>query len=226
MKKHLTASLLIAASLLAYSTPSMAFRGSRMTGNPAAGDGTVVQTQEGLTQAVNLLKVMNKDGNFARDLYRNTFMQIMGLIFFDPNTPDIRACEKEVLNYHLPEVTRANLDFSLIINDMAKIMSEVYTEDELKWLQQFYSSPFGERMLKKQLVFNERMVRDFGYKYGKLQPEFQKVYATTAERCGGKVPSTASDAPALGTGISGSDLLSVPGRGAVPVAPSPEPVRQ
>jgi len=53
-----------------------------------------------------------------------------------------------VLNYHLPELTRNTMDFKLLKEDISRTMSEVYTADELKWLYQFYSSPFGERMLK------------------------------------------------------------------------------
>ncbi len=213
--KH-TLALLTSVVVLAFSAPSFAFK----TANPAAGDGSVIATTESQANALKLIKTMNAGGAYGRDLYRNSFMQIMGLVFFDPNTPDIRACERDVLNYHLPELTKKNLDTSVIADDLSRIMAQVYTADELNWLQQFYSSPFGARMLKKQLQFNERVTRDIANRYGKLKPEFTKMYGIVADRCGGIKPSAPANVPKLG-----SELLSVPGLGASPIEPSPLPGR-
>lgn len=215
MKLNHTLALLTTAAALAFSAPSFAFKTAGS--NPAAGDGSVVATTESQAGAIKLLKVMNSGGGaYGRDLYRNFFMQIMGLVFFDPNTPDIRACERDVLNYHLPELTKKNLDITVMKDDIARIMAQVYTGDEIAWLESFYSSPFGKRMLKKQLQFNERLTREIAGRYGKLKPEFQSMYGIVAERCGGIKPSTPTDAPKLG-----SELLSVPGIGAAPLPPSP-----
>lgn len=219
MKKILAT--ILATTMLA-SAPAMAFK----TGNPAAGDGTVRASQESFASAQKLLKIMNKSGGYARDFYRNTFMQLMGLVYFDPNTPDITACEKDILNYHLPEITRRNLDFPLLIDDLSTIMSQVYTEDELRWMQDFYNSPFGARMLRKQLQFNERIVRELANKYGHMKPEFTKLYGTMAQRCQGAVPRTPADAPRGDVNSpTSSDLLNIPSVGTSPVAISPEPAR-
>lgn len=209
------ASLLIGTAL-ATATPALAFK----SGNPAAGDGSVTPTQESFAHSMKLLKVMNKNGNYARDFYRLMFKQVMGLIFFDPNTPDIRACEKDLLNYHLPNLTKAKLDYELLVNDIAKITSEVYTTDEINWLNQFYSSPFGERMLKKQMLFNERLTREVATRYERLRPDLREVYGTVAQKCGGIKPTAPIDAPDIG-----SELLSVPGLGAAPIETSPQPGR-
>lgn len=212
MKTRL-ASLLVTTLLATAPLAAHAYTGS----NPAAGGGKVEQTQQSYSSALQLLKTMNKGGYYARDFYRNTFMQVMGLVFFDPNTPDITSCEKDVLNYHLPELTRNNLDYSMLQDDLSRIMAEIYTTDELAWLDKFYRSPFGERMLKKQVQYNERVVRELANKYARLQPEFKKVYTITAERCGGKAPATKLDT----SGPAARDILSVPATAPLPASPQP-----
>jgi len=66
---------------------------------------------------------------------------------------------------------------------------------------------------------NERFTRDLAKRYGKLRPEFQKMYGIVNERCGGKKSSIPIDAPKIG-----SELLNDPNISAAPVAPSPQPV--
>ncbi len=172
--------------------------------------------------AAQILQLLNRGGNYSRDFYRSTFAQVMGLVFFDPGTPDIRACERAVFQHHLPNITRETMDFSLVEQDIIKALGQTYTEEELRWLRDFYASPFGQRMAVKQFQFNERIAQLISERYTNQKPQFQQSYKTTLQRCGGSKPSLPEDAPKLG-----SDILSLPTPSqSGPLPTSPEPARK
>lgn len=159
-------------------------------------------------KSLDIVNLINRNNSYARDFYRSAFAQVMGLVFFDPNTPDIGSCQREVLNYHLPELTKKNLNLDTLKEEVARAYAETYTEDEIAWMQQFYATPFGERMLKKQFQLNDKIARLIAERYGNLKPEFTKVYTTVNERCGASkrgAISLPTDSPELG-----NDLLSLP----------------
>jgi len=82
--KHLLTAMII-SSFISSSGVAYGFQSS----NPAAASAAVSSSglNESSAYALKLLEAMNKDGGYGRDLYRNTFMQIMGLVFLTPTRP-------------------------------------------------------------------------------------------------------------------------------------------
>jgi hypothetical protein len=191
--------------------------GNRQTINP---DEPVRRNMRATGAAQEMMDAANKNGAFARDFYRMGFMQIMGLVFFDPATPDIGACQKDFLNYHLPQLTKTYINYEDMKQTLARTMGEVYTEDEILWMKQFYASPFGARMFQKQLMMNERITRMMAQRYTFLKPQFTTVYTQMAERC------PATRAPGEGSAVEAprlsDEILAVPdAQGSSPIPPSP-----
>lgn len=203
---------LLCATCLCFSltiTSAQAFQSG-----PSGGSGSYNQTAKASStlgsydKSLDIVSLINRNNSYARDFYRSAFAQVMGLVFFDPNTPDIGSCQREILNYHLPELTKKNLNLETLKEEVARAYAETYSEDEIVWMLRFYTTPFGERMLKKQFQFNDKIARLVAEHYGNLKPEFTKMYATVTERCGAGKSGTIimpHDAPALG-----NDLLSLP----------------
>jgi len=198
--KKLLASLLIATTLAG---PAMAFTSTNndrpVTVRAARGD------------AEDVLNRLNTKGRYAAELYRTVFLQVMGLVFFDPMTPDIGSCQRDILNYHLPQLTNTHLSYGKLQDEIIEQMTEVYTTEELQWMAKFYATPFGDRMLRKQVEMNDRITRLVAAQYGNLKPQFQDVYKTMAARCGSALPISA-DTPKLSNEIlmPSSDATTLP----------------
>ena len=207
--------LLLTTGLCLLATSSLAFQ-SGENKNPNVRPRASAKTT---ASALGVLTLLDKNGRLASDFYRLSFMQIMGLVFFDPLTPDIGSCQKDMLNYHLPELANKHANLKEMEREYARIMADVYTAEELAWMQRFYASPFGERMFKKQMDMNDRITRMMAERYTALKPQFYDMYKIVALRCGTGVSSVPVDAPKL------SDEILMPSSGtSAPVAPSP--VRQ
>ncbi|MCP4350142.1 MAG: DUF2059 domain-containing protein [Desulfobacterales bacterium] len=56
-----------------------------------------------------------------------------------------------------------------------KIFTEVYTKNELKSIVNFYKSPAGQSMLKKQPLFEEKAMMIIQFNMQRIMPELQKI---------------------------------------------------
>lgn len=198
---------IIMATLLLGISSAYAFQNGSAAGNYNQ-TAKAAATLGNRDKSLDIVNVLNRGNAYARDFYRSAFAQVMGLVFFDPNTPDIGSCQREIMNYHLPELTKKNLNLDTLKDEVANAYAQTYSEDEINWMLQFYATPFGERMLKKQFQLNDKIARLIAERYGNLKPEFAKVYTTVGERCGSTSRGAIAlpqDAPAFG-----SDLLSLP----------------
>lgn len=204
MKRYL-AVLLVATSLAA---PAHAFKAATSAPTPSSS----------IPDADSVLNQLNKKDRYSSDFLRISFLQMMGLVFFDLDTPDIALCQKDILNYHLPQVSKQYLNYEAMKKEIAQNMREVYTAEELAWMAKFYASPFGERMYQKQLDMNDRITRMIAARYQTIKPQLRSTYKIVAERCGSKAPAVPADAPNL------SDAILMPTPGSAPLPPSPEPV--
>ena len=206
--------LLLTTGLCLLATPVLAFQ-SGANKNPNVNTRPRADAKT-TSSALGVLNMLDKNGRLSSDFYRLSFMQIMGLVFFDPLTPDIGSCQKDMLNYHLPELANKHTNLKEMEREYARLMAEVYTPEELLWMQRFYASPFGERMFKKQMDMNDRITRMMATRYTALKPQFYDMYKLVAQRCGTGVSSVPVDAPKL------SDEILMPSSGnSSPIAPSP-----
>jgi hypothetical protein len=199
------ATLFLATALA--SSPALAYRsGPTNTDRPR-------DTVESRGLAGRVLYDIDKDQKFSDDMLRLAFKHMMGLLFFDTNTPPLDNCRKEMLNYYLPAFVQQQISMQIMRSEIERQMAEVYTIKEMEWMKQFYATPFGRNMLNKQFEMNARITRVLAQRYNTIRPQFAQSFETAAARC----QSGAPDMPS--TPSPSDELLGTEEPGAESVTP-------
>lgn len=197
MSRRFTA-LLLATVLVA--APALAFRAPQNTASRPQ------DSRESRTLATLVLTDMNQGNKFADDMLRLAFKHVMGLLFFDEDTPPIDNCRKEMLNYYLPALVQQQASLEMLRPELARHMAEVYTVKELQWMKEFYATPFGRNMLNKQFEMNSRITRMMAQRYTAAKPQFADNFKTVEARCRDGAPVMPS-APSPSEALLGTDAL-------------------
>ncbi len=126
-----------------------------------------------LAAAEKLLSVMNLKEMTAQILSQVKEMQMarfMSTVSSEKDKAESRAFQEKMMDFLTKEMSWENLK-----GDYVNLYAEVFTEEELKGLSDFHSSPIGQKYLKKTPELMRRSMQISQERMMKILPEMQKM---------------------------------------------------
>ncbi|OQX26511.1 MAG: hypothetical protein BWK80_10065 [Desulfobacteraceae bacterium IS3] len=123
--------------------------------------------------AEKLLSVMNLKEMTAQILSQIKDMQmaqIMNTVSSEKDRADSKVFQGKMMDFLTKELSWENLK-----GDYVNLYAEVFTEEELKGLTDFHSSPIGQKYLKKTPELMRRSMQISQERMMKILPEIQKM---------------------------------------------------
>ena len=125
-------------------------------------------------------------------------------------SPEQKAAEQKA-QAEAHEMIAKQLSWDAVKGDFIQAYADAFTEDELKGLVAFYSSPLGQKLVQTQPQVTEKMGKLTQQKAMAVVPAvLQKIKESTQK------PPAASPSPAVGTSIP-----AAPSTPSAPASPAP-----